>query len=235
MSDDDQELDEFFEVDDSEEVEESETTAEEAETEVETEVETEEEAESETASEEETDSKSIPMPAYMEEKRKRQELEKRLAELEPLIPKQEEEAPDPYDDIDAYNEFMRKKWEREQEESQRQETVRRIEEKRQKLLEQHDDFLEMEEIFQMMVIKTPSLRDEMIQSGNEVEFAYEKAKEYHDSFFKAAVDDSMAEESEESTPKPKRKPNLANINGGGNSVEVEKEDELEDVFADMKY
>jgi len=132
MSDDDQELNEFFEVD-----EQSDATAEEAETEVETE----EEAESETASEEETEQKAVPMAAYMEEKRKRQEYEERIAKLESLVPKQEEEAPDPYDDLDAYNEFMRKKWEGEQEDNQRKEMTRRIEEKRQKLLEKHDDFL----------------------------------------------------------------------------------------------
>lgn len=125
---------------------------------------------------------------------------------------------------------MRKQWEKEQTESQRQKHIQRIEKDREAFLEKYDDFTQMEEVFQLMVIKNPKLRDEMIESGNEVKFAYEKASEYYNSLLgpkKAEVD--------EVTVAPKKKPNLATINGGKNTVEVEKDEDLDDVFADIKY
>lgn len=228
----DNELDDFFKGETEAEVE--------VETEVETETEVtetmaeeteseEEEVVSETASEEEVQ-KNIPMAAYMEEKRKRQELAEKVAKLEALLPKEEETAPDPYEDLEGYNTFMRKQWEREQTESQRKKHIERIEKDREAFLEKYDDFTQMEEVFQLMVIKNPKLRDEMIESGDEVKFAYEKASEYYNSLL-----GPKKTEAEELTVAPKKKPNLATINGGKNNVEVEKDEDLEDVFADMKY
>lgn len=230
MANEDKELDDFFEGETVAEVETEVETDAKQEVMADKETEDETEVESETASEEETP-KSIPMAAYMEEKRKRQELAEKIAKLEALVPKQEETAPDPYEDLEVYNTFMRKQWENEQTESQRRKHIERIEKDRELYLETKDDFAQMEEVFQLMVIKNPKLRDEMIESGNEVKFAYEKASEYYNSL----LGTKKADIADELTPAPKKKPNLATINGGRSNIEVEKDEDLEDVFADQKY
>ena len=112
MTDEKDELEVFFEGEKHDEIS---TEVEQVETKVETETETEVKAEEvdESATTADNVQKSVPQAALLDERRKRQHLEEENETLRKQIP-QSEEAPDPYDDIDAYNVFMRNKWQTEQ-------------------------------------------------------------------------------------------------------------------------
>jgi hypothetical protein len=176
----------------------------------------------------------VPKAALLDERRKRQALEDRLSVLEKLVPKQEDEAPDPYRDLDKYNEFQRKKWEREQIENSRKERISKIEKRRTELLEQNPDFEEAERVFEILSIRDPNLGRELMESPDPVSFAYEKGRTYIKEVLSPAkvLSTEMLDESE----KPSKKPNLAKATAGAtNKVEVDNEPTLKGVFADQDY
>jgi len=197
---------------------------------------------------EETETEEVPedskesaafRQAYQDEKRKRQRLEERLSELESLIPKQEEDLPDPYEDPEGYKEAIKAQARREVEEEANRTRMKRIEERRTELIENNEDFLQMEQIFDILSVRSPEVRKEMFESSDPVKYAYDKAKAYHDEVMRPekVLTTEMPDESEfVGKAKQKGKPNLAKASAGAsNKVIVEKEDGLGDVFADLKY
>lgn len=183
----------------------------------------------------------VPIAALHDERRKAQQAKEEIDRLRTQLPNNDE-APDPYEDIDAYNTFMRGKWENEQ--SVKQESARkdRIETARGSMLEQHEDFTEMERIFEIMVASDRTLFDKMIASGNEVEFAYTAAKAYKTSIMggiAAKPAETVVKEPTEAELRNKSAvdaPNLATATAqASNSQQLEKEADIDDVFADVGY
>lgn len=226
-----------------EDVEEESKVDEESEEETSEETEEETEDSTETTSEEQDEEKveKAFKQAYMDEKRKRQRLEERLDRLESQIPKQEEELPDPIDDPEGYEQAIRAKVQRELDQQNQKERIRKIEESRTKMLESKPDFTKMEQIFDIIAVDNPSIRQEMLESADPVAFAYNKAKEYHDEVMRPekVLTTEMPDESEfEDKPRKSSKPNLAKASAGAsNKVVVEKDLDLDDeeLFADLKY
>ncbi len=172
---------------------------------------------------------TAPIAALMDERRKAQRLRQENEELRKQIPVSNE-APDPYDDIDTYNAFMRKQWESESYEAQEKVRLDNIETSRGQMLEKHTDFVEMERLFQVMVSTDPSLAEKRIASGNEPLFAYESAKKYKDEILGAIG------KTETPTETLTDLPNLAKATDkGSNAVHVEKEEDMNDIFADQPY
>jgi hypothetical protein len=215
--------------------------AETVEEEVKPENETAEDSEDGQTDESEDEVKSVAFKqAYMDEKRKRQRMEERISELEQLVPKQEEELPDPFEDPEGYKEAIKAQARREVEDEAGKARMKRIEDRRTELMENNDDFLQMEQIFDILSVREPEIRQEMIESTDPVQYAYDKAKAYHDEVMRPEVvlSTEMPDESEteDKTPPPESKPNLAKASAGAsNKVEVEQDDKLNDVFADQKY
>lgn len=133
-----------------------------------------EDSSSETPSEEEG---SVPRKALLDERRKRQELEEKLRELEPA----DEEAPDPTDDPEGYEKYLRTKWEREQ----WQKTANRS---RDRMIETHPDYAEKEQHFLFLANQDPSLVQKMNDDPDPAAFAYKTAKESLDKQEKAIED-----------------------------------------------
>lgn len=230
MTDEKDELEMFFEGEEHDEISTEKPVDEPAK--VETETEQEAETESETTSEEKSTSVPegyAPIAALQDERRKAQQFREEAEALRAKLP-QTEEAPDPYEDIDKYNEFMRQKWEREQFEIQEQKRIEDLDKSRSKMLEQHTDYDEMEKIFGIMTIDDKSLIDKMYASGDAAKFAYETAKEYKASLL------SVPEIPETEAHKPVEVPNLAKATAvAQNTPQVEQEATIEDIFADQTY
>lgn len=188
---------------------------------------------------EETKESAAFKQAYLDEKGKRQRLEERISELESLVPRQEEELPDPFEDPEGYKEAIKAQARREVEEEANRNRMKRIEERRTEMLETKEDFTQMEQIFDILSVRNPEIRQGMFESSDPVGYAYEKAKAYHDEVMKPekVLTTEMPDESEfDEKPKPKSKPNLAKASAGAsNKVEVEKDESLGDVFADQSY
>lgn len=228
MTDEKDELEVFFEGEDHPEIS-TEVEEVEAKVEEESEQETETETESETTAEEKPT--LVPIAALHDERRKAQQYKEENETLRNQIPKTDE-APDPYEDIEAYNAYMRKQWDDERNEEVRRQRVENLDKSRGQMLEQHDDYDEMERIFELMTAADNSLVEKMFASGNEAKFAYETAKAYKESLLPTAQTET--EETEETSIT--EVPNLAKATAqASNLPQVEKEATIEDVFADQEY
>ena len=201
----------------------------------ETESEEGDETESEPPSEEE---ESVPRKALLDERRKRQELESRLRELEPP----DEEAPDPTDDPEGYEKHLRQKWEKEQWEKTATQS-------RERMIERHSDYEEKERHFMVLAQGDPDLVRQMNESHDPAAFAYEQAKESLDKQEKAIEgrvlerlkkEGRLKEEKEEGKPNTSasRVSDLTSATGAGkNSGDepVKESVDPDDVFDDLKY
>lgn len=244
ISPEDQELGEFFKGEEEVEVETEVVKDKAAETEADTKGVTEEaevekpaEVETETEPPSDKESKLVPIAALHDERRKAQQFKERAEKAEKLIP-EKDEAPDPYEDIDAYTEYVRTQVQKELQAEQRKANSDRIDLAREQMLEKHDDFIEMENIFTIMQASDPTLMGKMLASGNEVEFAYKTAKEYK----AALLGDVKPPVIPDLTETEKRKaqalgaPNLATATAQATNAEQKlKESDINDVFADQTY
>lgn len=216
----------------------------EVETEVEEEPETEdnpetEETETEVESETTTDkeNKSVPLAALLDERGKAQKYKEELEKLREQIPTKDEE-PDIYEDPEGWKEWNRNKILSEQRAEIENERSTRINQSRSKMLETHEDYAVLEKVFELMSVEDPSLVNEMLNHPDPASFAYEKAKAY-----KAEVLKSLSGETEETETESQKRnktatqmPNLATATAKGRTIpDVEKEEDIEDVFADQTY
>lgn len=227
------ELDELFEGDDkADDVEVETEEVKTDDTEAEIEAKGAETQESETPSDEEP--KSIPITAYHEEKNKRQHLETENKRLQGLIPKTNE-APDYNEDPEAYDRYKENQWRQGQ--VQEQETVwnDRLEKSREKSLIEHEDHVQVENIFSAFARQDPALLQEFFTSPDPAKFAYDKGKEILAGLNKGEA--PKAPELSEEKPSPALKtPSLATATAqASNSTEVEKDIDLDDMFDDQKY
>lgn len=167
--------------DDKEETVEQETVETEEETESEKGVEEESESENETGESEEespsSEEKLVTEKALIGERRRRQEAEKKLKELQ----EEKQKLPDPLDDPEGYAKAI---------EGNNQQA--RINDKlnlsRDLMLDSTDDYEEVEQVFmgliaefedgELVSIKDPALQQKFLASPNPAKFAYNYAKEH---------------------------------------------------------
>lgn len=114
--------------------------------------------------------------AVLDERRKRQELERQLRELQNQVnnPKEEEEIPDPIDDPVGYKDYVKNSLKQEM-------FAERVNETRIEMEAKHDDYLEMEQKFIELSNDDPKLAKQLRQSSNPAKFAYDTAKRYFES------------------------------------------------------
>lgn len=107
--------------------------------------------------------------AYLDEKRKRQELEQRLADLEKPQPK----APDPIEDPEGFAAFQDNKM---------AESAYKLKAdiSRALMMELKDDYEELEAVFMEMAERDKTLVASIRESDNPAKFAYETAKEHRE-------------------------------------------------------
>ena len=234
MVDEKDDLEVFFEGEEHEEIS---TEVEKVESKVESEAETEaktEESVTEPAPTAEHEQKSIPLAALQDERRKRQHLEEEVEALRKQVP-QSDEAPDPYDDIDAYDTFRRNQWQREQNMAMDRQRRNDLDVSRSKMLEQHNDYDEMERIFEIMTTSDRSLVDKMFQSGDAAKYAYDTARAYKESLMPKQETVETSENVEQKAS-VKAMPNLASATAqASNTVQLEPEADIDDIFADIGY
>lgn len=193
-----------------------------------------EESESETPSEEEG---SVPRKALLDERRKRQELEEQVRQLEPA----DEEAPDPTDDPEGYEKYLRQKWEREQ----WQKTANRS---RERMIESHPDYEEKEKYFLFLASQDSDLIRQMNEDPDPAAFAYKTAKESLDKQEKAIEERVVArlrkegklkeEKSEKPAESASRVSELTSATGAGKNTgeePIKESVDPQDVFDDLSY
>lgn len=169
--------------------------------------------------------KTVPIEAYHDEKRKRQEYEQRVTDLQSQIPKADN-APDPFEDLDAYNAYKRQEWEEEKIQEQQSAFSARLDESRTKMLTEHSDYGTVETIFSAFAQQDPVLKQQLLNHADPAKFAYEKGKE-----FLAGL-----QETPNVTKPLEIPPSLATATAqGSNSIEVEKDEDLLEMFGDLKY
>ena len=204
----------------------------ETETEVEAKAETEE---TEIAPTAKKDTSLVPKAAMLDERRKRQLLQEENDRLRGQLPEQENDV-DFYESEQAdYDQNLRNKWESEMREQQQRVQSENLNKSRSAMLEQHDDYIEMEKIFEIMTTSDDSLIGDMLASPDAASFAYNTAKEYRASLIggKPEVEAEIETEVKKSGVDA---PSLATATAtASNTVQVEKEEDIDDVFADMKY
>ena len=173
-----------------------------------------------------------PIAALQDERRKAQQAREEAEMLRRQVPVKDE-APDPYEDLDKYNAYIRSQVEQEFFLRQEQQRRQHLDASRSKMLEQHGDYDEMERIFELMTVQDPSLVEKMFMSGDEAKFAYETAKEYKEKTLRPAQDEMSLHSAQ---PPIKEVPNLAKATAQApNTPQVEPEATIDDIFADVKY
>jgi hypothetical protein len=230
-------LDEIFE----DETEESVTETEETEVKGETdETETQESDEpAPPADKESEEPKLVPIAALHDKARRVQELREENEKLKSQIP-QTEQKPDMYEDPEAYEAWVEAKAEEKFLLKQQAAETERLETSRSEMLESHEDYVEKEDIFLFMVSKDPSLTDEMLSSSNPAKFAYEKGNEFlkqqEDALRAKILAESSSEDSDDVEVPPKKvAPSLASASAPPNTVKIEQDEDLDDMFADQAY
>lgn len=118
---------------------------------------------------------SVPVKALTEERRKRQDAEKRLKELEEKLqqaPQQEQvKVPDPIEDPQGYAKFM--------EDKTNLDALRtKVNLSRDLMLDLKDDYAEKETLFVELARANPYLVQQMNASPNPAKFAYQTATEH---------------------------------------------------------
>jgi len=184
--------------------------------------------------------KSVPIAALLDERRKAQQYKEEVEQLRKQIP-QPDEAPDPYEDLDAYKEWVRNEAIREINEAKQAEQAELIEQSRSEMMEKYEDYTDMEKVFSVLNAYDPTLADEMIKDPRSAaKFAYDKGKEYIDSL-KGTPEEISKEVSELSEAEKRLKsavtaPSLASATAqASNSTPVEVEEDLDTMFGDQAY
>lgn len=177
------------------------------------------------------ENKSVPIAALQDERRKRQNLEEEVENLRGQIPKSNE-APDMYEDEEGYKTYIRNQIQSEINADREQAQSERLNQSRGVMLEQHQDYTEMEKIFEIMATADLSLIDKMLVSEDPAKFAYDSAKVYRESIMgKVEVETEVPDK-----PSAVTAPSLATATAtASNTVQVEKEADIDDVFADITY
>jgi hypothetical protein len=114
--------------------------------------------------------KLVPIQAVLDARRRAQTAEARLAELEKQNASKDEHAPNPIDDPEGHEKYLRTKWEKER-------AAKVTEESRARMLETAPDYEEYEKLFLAMARSDTSLVEKLNNHSDPAKFAYETAKE----------------------------------------------------------
>lgn len=170
----------------------------------------------------EQESPSVPKQALIDERRKRQALEAELKTLRGKDQSQDDNAPDPITDPDAYKAYLKGQWETER----RTEISERS---RERMLETTSDYQDMEKYFLTLAQADPSLIEKVKDHHDPAKFAYDYAKEAKGKTF-AEVEKQVIEKlrKEGKLKEPNKPPvevaNLIKSPGAGkNNLTVETE------------
>ena len=176
--------------------------------------------------------------AYQDEKRKRQELEQRLKDIETK----------PEDDDTDYipQSELKKRLEVEYEQKLKQTIFQdRLSRTYEETKSKYDDFKEMESKFADMATKDSILREHFLNSQNPAEFAYIQAKNHallskYNGNIMAMLEDvkkqAKTEESEAPAPKTSKAPSLATATESEkNSAPTTPNTTLAGIFADSPF
>lgn len=108
-----------------------------------------------------------------DERRKRQESDRRIDELEKQLQSQlqQKEMPDVFDDQKAFVDSLRDEYKQEISKA-------KLELAREMMIDAHDDYLEKEELFREMAKDNPSIVAEAEKQSNPVKYLYQQAKKY---------------------------------------------------------
>lgn len=191
---------------------------------------TEEPASTPEAQDTEPGSVLIPQAALLDERGKRQHLEKEVERLRSMMP--EQQPPDMYEDPQGYEQFIRNQERDRMQQQQQQQYMARLETSRSGMLEKHADFPQMEQLFLVIASNNPGLVSSMQNSADPAAFAYEAAKAYRDEALQRAQGTP-----EQTQPEPvKQRPNLATATAQATTgIQAEKDETLEEMFADQSY
>ena len=135
--------------------------------------ETESKDESKDQDDEELEKNQWTFQAVKDERRKRQELEKQLKELQDKSePKEKEQRPDVFDNQEAFAKSIEDK-------VSNKILQAKVDMARDMMIESHKDYEQMEQLFINEVANTnPSLIDKAKQAANPAKFVYEQAKKF---------------------------------------------------------
>lgn len=114
---------------------------------------------------------TVPRDALMDERRKRQELEKQLQSMQQQMqrPQQEEERPDWFADPEKASQYFRA-------EVERSNFATRIELSESIVEAQHQDYAQYRDVFAEAASQDPGLAQRLVQARNPAKFAYETGK-----------------------------------------------------------
>ncbi len=125
------------------------------------------------SAEQENTSESVPKPALLDERRKRQNVEKQRDELAAKLRQYEsgeDNAPDPVADPEGYKAHVRSQLELEN-------RTKIADKSREAMLESHPDYEVMEKHFMTLAMADPSLAQKIKDHHDPARFAYDYAKE----------------------------------------------------------
>jgi len=199
----------------------------------------------EPVAEEEPEPTMVPIAALHDERRKREALKEEAEKLRSQLPQEDSEAPDMYDDPEGYKAYVRQQVENDL-------YADRVETSRAQMLEKHEDYEDKESTFLFLASKDKSLADEMSKHPEPARYAYEKAVEFENSKIVSLEEKLRAKimaelgQTTESKPEPseddKRKksalemPNLTKATAtDSNTQPIEKDNDLDGMFDDLKY
>lgn len=174
----------------------------------------------------------VPVAAVQDLRRKNRELKEQLEEANKYRPKDNTE-PDMYEDPEGWKAWNRNQIESEYVQRSQAEQSERIESSRSKMLEV-DDYIDAENEFMVHAQRDQDLRDQMLNHKDPARFAYEKGKEFKEQREKAIIDKYLAQNPDKAK-KPVPKLSLATATAPPNTVEVEEEEDLKDMFAGQGY
>lgn len=125
-----------------------------------------------TSKDEDVEKQDWTLAAVKDERRKRQDLEKELADLkaQQVEPK---ELPDVFDDQKAFVDSIRSEFQQELGNA-------KLEVARSMMMEFHDDYESMEAKFIELAKENPILRDQAMKQANPAKFAYQQAKKFEE-------------------------------------------------------
>jgi len=247
---DDAAIDELFGNESADDVETEESEASEEVESQETEEESSEEPESESETTEDSQSeteelKTVPIAALLDERRKREAAQKKADELAAKLPQEDSEAPDMYDDPEGYKAYVRQQVENDL-------YAERVDRSRSEMLEKHDDYEDKENTFLFLASKDKTLVDEMNKHPEPARYAYEKAVEFENSKMSsleerirakimAELGQTTESKSEPSEAEKRKKsalntPSLTKATAtDSNTQPIEKDEDLDGMFADQAY
>lgn len=179
----------------------------------------------------------VPIAALLDERHKRQVLREENEKLKSQIP-QTEQKPDMYEDPEGYEAWVLANAEQKVLDKQSAAFADLVESSRSSMLEKHEDYQKIEEVFYILANSDEDLKQEMFRSQDPAQFAYIKGKEYLDAQRENLRAEILAETEDKPPEKPGliKAPNLASATAqSSNSVEVEKDEDLNDMFEDQVY